>query len=218
MNLIVTGATGMVGSEVVRQALSDPRIHAVTAIVRRPLGLRDAKLTEVRHENFLDYAPLEQLFKESDACIWALGIAQSQVNEQRYREITFGYTLAAAETIAKVNPNLTFVFVSGAGADQSGKAWTLFGRVKGEAETALQRLGLRRLFIARPNIIYPVHPSDRGPWYEPFVAALFPILRLVVPSLVITSVSLARALIAVALGGAQKRLLTNADLRTLAAR
>src|SRR5690349_11759517 len=99
MNLLITGATGMVGSEAVRQALLDPSIQRVTALVRRPLTIQHPKLQVVLHHDFLNYVGLEDLFRRHDACLWCLGISQTQVSTAEYRRITHDFTLASARAM-----------------------------------------------------------------------------------------------------------------------
>src|SRR4051812_39061609 len=127
MKIIVTGATGLVGAEVLRQVIADPTIEQITALVRRPLTVEHTKIKTVLHENFNDYSSVENIFLTNDVCIWCLGISQSQVNKAKYQEITYNYTIAAAEKMISINPNIGFIFLSGDGADQNGKAKTLFG-------------------------------------------------------------------------------------------
>src|SRR4051812_12824417 len=106
MNIIVFGATGTVGAEVVREAILDAGINQITAVVRRPLEIADAKLKIVLHENYLDYSSLTEVFKDSNTSLWCLGISQSQVNEQEYIKITYDYALAAARAMLEANPQM----------------------------------------------------------------------------------------------------------------
>src|SRR4051812_18224333 len=104
MNLLITGATGMVGGEAVRQALLDPAIDRVTALVRRPLNIQHPKLRVVLHQDFLDYTGLEDLFRQQDACLWCIGISQAQVTKADYQRITHDFALAAATAMLAANP------------------------------------------------------------------------------------------------------------------
>jgi len=122
MKIIVTGATGLVGAEVLRLAINDKEIEQVTALTRRPSIIQHPKIRTVLHNDFLNYAGLDDLFKEHDAIIWCLGISVSQVKKEQYHVITYDYATAAAKAILKANPAMHFIFLSGEGADPSEKA------------------------------------------------------------------------------------------------
>ena len=213
LKIIVTGATGVAGSEVVRQALLDDAIESVTALVRRPPAIQHPKLRIVLHENFRDYSPLTQLFAENDACLWCLGISQTQVSQDEYIRITYDYAVTAAQAMLAANPSLAFLFLSGMGADSQEKSRTLFARIKGKAENNLKRLPFKKLYIARPGGIMPVHKKENAAFYEKLVIPLYPIMKLLMPAMVITSVELAKAMLNVAKHGSDKVILENRDLK-----
>jgi len=163
MRLIVTGATGLAGAEVLRQSFANDEIQKVTALARRPLALTHPKLTTVVHGDFLNYdAALPQL-SGHDACLWCLGVSQRDVDEPEYIRITRDYTLAGAAAMLQVNPGLTFGFLSGGGAKSTERSLLLFGRVKGQTEN---RLGSG---TDRPGIAYTIVPpvdSTPSPRYS----------------------------------------------------
>ncbi|MDB5106198.1 MAG: hypothetical protein JWP91_3887 [Fibrobacteres bacterium] len=210
---MVTGATGLAGSEVVRQAILDEGISQVTAIVRRPLPIQHPKLKIVLHDNYRDYSSLTEVFKAHDACIWCLGISQSQVKEDEYIRITYEYVVTAAQAMLSANPALTFVFLSGMGADSQEKSRTLFARVKGKAENNLKRLPFKKLYIARPGGIIPVHKKENPAFFERLVIPLYPIVNFIAPSTMITSVDLAKAMLRLVKRGADKIVLENVALK-----
>lgn len=212
MKIIVTGATGMAGSEVIRQAIPDPQIDEVTAIVRRPMQLRDPKIREVIHENFLDYSGLEEVFKSNDACIWCLGISQTQVSKEMYVTITYEYAIAAAAAMLRSNPGINFVFLSGDGADNSEKSSTLFAKVKGKTENGLAKMSFKKLFFVRAGAIQPIHKNPRAPFIYKLLLPLFPLMKMLAPSKVITSVELARVMLFIAKNGYGKRTIENKEL------
>jgi uncharacterized protein YbjT (DUF2867 family) len=211
--IIVTGATGLAGAEVVRQAILDDDIAGVTAIVRRPLPIQHPKLKIVFHDNYRDYSPLSEIFATHDACIWCLGISQTQVKEDEYIKITYDYVVTAAQAMLAANPAITLVFLSGRGADSQEKSRTLFARVKGKAENNLKRLPFRKLYIARPGGIIPVHKKENPAFFERLAIPLFPIVNFLAPSIMITSSNLAKAMLSLVKNGADKIILENPELK-----
>ena len=205
----------MVGSEVVRQAITDDEIKEVVVLSRKDPGIRHAKLKIIIHKDFMDYGSLRSLFIECDACIWSLGVSQLQVSKEAYNIITYEYTMAAAKAMVTANPEIGFVFVSGDGADQAGGAKTLFGRVKGKAEKDLMELPFKKLVIARPAGIKPIHKNPRAPFLYKLFYLTYPLWKLLTPSKVITSAELARALVYLAKNKNEKVVFENKELKSL---
>ena len=206
----------MVGSEVVRQALVDKAIQQVTAIVRKPLNIDHPKLKTIIHKDFLNYKALSDTFKDNDACLWCLGISQNQVNEHQYVVITYEYAVAAAKAMLEVNPSISFLFLSGDGASSNEKSRFLFGRVKGRTENALLKMPFKRLFIARPAGIVPVHKASDQTLLLKFQYFIVGLMQYITPSYVITSVALAKALLHIVKNGSDKSILSYKDLNKIA--
>ena len=122
MKIIVTGSTGTVGSELVRESVTDDSIEKITLLARSPANITHPKIKEIIHKDFLHYTGLENVFKEADACIWCLGISQTKVSKEEYFKITHDYAVAAAKAMLVANPSITFLFLSGQGADSSEKS------------------------------------------------------------------------------------------------
>lgn len=215
MRLIITGATGLIGTETVRQALSDPAITEVIVLVRSKPELQHEKLTTVIHTDFNNYNGLEIYFDRADALIWCLGISQTQVSRQEYERITFEYTRACAEACARYNPAIRFVFVSGDGADRSEKSKTLFKKLKGKAENYLLQSGLNSVVIARPDAVRPRHKNPKAPFLYKLVYPLFPLVELLAPNKIIWSDVLAIALLKLAREGEAGSTHENPALRIL---
>lgn len=216
MKILVTGATGLLGAEVIRQAINDTTITEIIALTRNPVDIQHPKLKTIIHKDFLKYDDLSEVLKEVDACLWCLGISQSQVSKEQYHVITHDYTLAAASAMLHANPEITFLFVSGNGADPTEKSRTLFARVKGKTENTLQRLPFKRLFVVRPGAIKPINKNPRTSLLNKLATPLFPIMELFIPSLVISSVDLAKTLLYIVKHGSPTLISENPALKQIA--
>jgi uncharacterized protein YbjT (DUF2867 family) len=216
MKIIVTGATGTTGSEVIRQAILDKEISSIVALARKPLDLKHEKLSVIPHQDFLDYSSLNGLFSGSDAIIWCLGVSQFQVKKEQYSVITHDYTIAAAKAALQANPSIGFVFVSGDGADPTETSRALFARIKGKTENSLTQLPFKKLYIARPGGIKPVHKNKNMAFVNKLALPLFPLLELIAPGAIISSVQLAKSLLKIAKTGNDKFILDNKALKELA--
>lgn len=217
MKLIVTGATGLIGSEVVRAAIVDRDIDELILLVRQPSELRHPKITTVIHKDFLDYSSASEYFMRADAMAWCLGISQTQVSKQQYEVITYDYTKACIDFCKTIKPSIRFVFVSGDGADRTEKSRTRFKRLKGKAENALLNSGLPDVVIARPDAVRPRRKNKRAPFAYKLVYPLFPLVEKLAPHKVIWSDVLAKALLVLAKEGREDEETTveNIELRVL---
>lgn len=219
MKVILFGATGMIGQGVLRECLQDPRVEHVLAIGRNPSGHRHEKLREIPHRDFLDFSPLEEEFKGYDACFFCLGVSSAGMSEEAYQRITYGYTLAAAETLARLSPGLVFVYVSGQGADSTEHGRVMWARVKGRTENALLRLPFKAAYMFRPGFIQPLHGiKSRTRLYRVLYALsgpFLPLLKRLGPNAMTTTEQLGRAMIQAAAEGYGKPLLETRDINGL---
>lgn len=215
MKIIITGATGLIGAEVIRQAVADGSITQIVAPVRSRLTITDPKITVVTHTDFTDFTALQDHIATADALIWCLGISQTQVTKKEYEIITYGYVAACIQFCLKLNPAIRFVFVSGDGADRTEQSSTLFKRLKGKAENFLLQSGLRKIIIARPDAVNPKHRNPKSPFIYKLVYPLFPLIEKLAPHKIIWSDVLARALLRLAKYGYEKNTLENVELRKL---
>ncbi len=215
MKLIITGATGLIGAEVVRQAIIDDAIDELILLVRSEPEIKHPKITVVLHNNFLDYSAVAEHFSKADAMAWCLGISQTQVSKAQYEIITHGYLYACARFCMQVNPAIRFLFVSGDGADSTEKSRTLFKRIKGKAENALLQSGLKNIFIVRPDAVNPRHKNKKAPFAYKLVYPLFPLVEKLAPHKIIWSDVLAKAILRIIKNGHEKKLLENVELRGL---
>lgn len=219
MDVILFGSTGMVGQGVLRECLLDPDIGRVLSVGRSKTGRQHPKLRELVLPDLLDYSAIEAELTGYDACLFALGVTSAGMSEAEYRRVTVDITLAAANTLVRLNPRMTFVFISGAGTDSSEKGRVMWARVKGEAENALLRLPFRNVFVFRPAFIQPMHGvKSRTAAYRIFYtlgAPLMPLLKRLLPKYVTTTEQLAKAMIRAAKQGAPTSVLHTADINRL---
>jgi uncharacterized protein YbjT (DUF2867 family) len=219
MKVILFGATGMVGQGVLRECLASPDVEQVLCIGRSSVGFQSAKLAEQIHRDFLNFAPIESKLTGYDACFFCLGISSLGMTEDDYRRVTYGFALAAAEALVKLNPNMTFVYVSGMGTDGTGKGSTMWARVKGETENALFELPFKAAFMFRPGGIVP-GPGIRSKTklYQFFYTVLGPVLPLLqsmAPKYITTTGRIGQAMIKLARDGGAKRVLETEDINPL---
>ncbi len=218
MRVVLFGASGMVGQGVLRECLLDPRVSEVVAVVREPLGRDDPKLREIVHRDFADYTAIEPALAGVDACFFCLGVSSAGMSEQRYSHITYGYTLAAAYTLVRLNPGLVFTYVSGMGTDSSEQGRTMWARVKGRTENALLKLPLRA-FMFRPGIVQPLHGiHSKTRLYRVAYSAAGPLVGLIRrfwPGAVTTTEQIGRAMIRITMEGYPRPILETRDINAL---
>lgn len=216
MKVLIFGATGMVGQGVLLECQRDPAVEQIAALGRTATGVDHAKLREIVHQNLLDYAGMEHSLAGYEACFFCLGVASTGMKEADYERITYGFTLAAAEALSRLNPGMTFIYVSGSGTDSSEKGRMMWARVKGRTENALLRLPLNA-YMCRPGFIQPLDGiQSKTPMYRAFYKVLnplMPLLRRALPSQILTTREIGQAMLAVARHGYEKRVLETRDIR-----
>jgi uncharacterized protein YbjT (DUF2867 family) len=220
MKVILFGATGMVGQGVLRECLLDDGVERVLAIGRGATGQQHAKLRELVHKDLLDSSAIEGELSGYDACFFCLGVSAAGMSEQDYTRVTYDLTLAAARVLARLNPGMTFIYVSGAGTDSSEQGRAMWARVKGRTENALFGLPFKAKYMFRPGFIQPLHGIvSKTKLYRAIYAVmgpLYPVLKKLFPKYVTTTEQVARAMIRVAREGAPKPVLENPDINALA--
>lgn len=220
MQILLFGATGMVGQAALRECLRDPEVQLVQTIGRTATGVQNPKLKELVRADLFDYAPIESQLSGFDACFFCLGVASSGMSEADYYRLTYQLTLAAAETLAHLNPQMTFIYVSGSGTDSSERGRMMWARVKGKTENALLRLPFKAAYMFRPGFIQPLHGiQSRTPLYRFFytlTGPVLPLLRRMFPNQILTTEQLGQAMLVAAKRGAPKPLLEARDIRALA--
>lgn len=219
MNVLLFGATGMVGQGVLRECLADPDVRRVVTVGRSPTGQRHDKLRELTLPDLADLTPIATELSGFDACLFCLGMTSAGLSEERYAKLTYDLTLSVATTLAKINASMTFIYVSGAGTDGSERGRVMWARVKGRTENALLRMPFKAAYMFRPGLIIPMHGiTSRTRWYRVIYAVLtplYPVLNAMAPKLVTTTERLGRAMIKVAKQGYSKPILETADISSV---
>jgi len=220
MRVLLFGASGMVGQGVLRECLLDSEVTSVVTVVRKSTGRKHEKLTELVQPDLATLAPLETQLTGFDACFFCAGVSALGMSEEQYTRITYDLTLGVAKTLLRTSPDMTFVYMSGAGTDSSEKGRMMWARVKGRTENALLSLPFRAAYMFRPGAIMPLHgirSSTR--WYNIMYAVIrpiYPLLRRVAPTMITTTERLGRAMLAVARKGYATHVLEMSDINRLA--
>ena len=213
---IITGATGMVGEAVLLECLVNPEVEQVLVINRKPGGVSHPKLREIIHADFFNLVPVAQQLTGYDACFFCLGVTSVGQTEERYRHLTYDITLAAARTLAKLNPGMVFIYVTGRGTDSTEQGSLMWARVKGKTENDLLKLPFKAAYMFRPAAIQPLHGiKSRTAWYQliyDITSPLFTLLKRVAPKYVTTTEQVGLAMIKVAKQGFRKPVLESEDI------
>ncbi|MEO8660662.1 MAG: NAD-dependent epimerase/dehydratase family protein [Bryobacteraceae bacterium] len=219
MNILIFGATGMVGQGVLLECLRDPTVQLVQTIGRTPTPTEHSKHRDIVHKDLHDFTALEAQLAGFDACFFCLGVSSAGMTEADYDRVTYGITLAAAQPLARLNPLMTFIYVSGAGTDGSEKGRVMWARVKGRTENALLRLPFKAAYMFRPGVIQPVLGviSKTASYRLLYGVAkpILPLLRRAFPNYILTTQEIGRAMLTVAQHGAPKQILEAPDIRAI---
>lgn len=219
MRIILTGATGMVGQGVLRECLLDAGVTEILSIARSPLHRQDPKLRELVLPDIGNLSGNEPQLAGYDACFFCAGISSAGMSEEKYTHLTYDITLSFARTLAPLNPQMTLIYVSGAGTDSTEKGRSMWARVKGRTENALLRLPFKAAYMFRPGFIQPLHGiRSKTRLYQFFydlTAPLMPLLKGRFPKYLTTTEQIGRAMLAVARKGYPKTILDPIDINQL---
>ncbi|NPT33863.1 NAD(P)H-binding protein [Paraburkholderia xenovorans] len=219
MKVPIFGATGMVGQGVLRECLRAPDVEAVQTVGRTRSGQLDPRLTEVIQPDLSDTRAIEASLKGFDACFFCVGVSSAGLREAEYSRLTYDLTMAVAQTLARLNPQMTFVYVSGSGTDSTGQGRSMWARVKGRTENALRRLPFKGVYLFRPGVIEPLNGArSKTRSYRLFYTLAKPFLstlRALLPNQILSTEDIGLAMLAVARHGAGKAVLETADIRAL---
>ena len=206
----------MVGKGVLLECLDHPQVEKVLSIGRNTLDMEHPKLEEMIHTDFADFSEVTDKLADYDACYFSLGISAAGLKEEKYYLITYDYTLALANTLLTLNPDSTFIYVSGQGTDSSEKGRAMWARVKGKTENDLLSLGFKQAFMFRPGAIIPLRGiKSRTPAYQfmyDYFMWLVKLIRLISPNSVVNTTQIGQAMINISRNGYEKEILTPRDI------
>lgn len=219
MKVIIFGATGMVGQGVLRECLLDSDVEVVLAIVRNASLPPHDKLREIVRQEVSDLTPIEEQLSGVDACFFCLGVSAVGMDQEEYRRLTYDLTVSVAGTLAKFNPMMTFIYVSGAGTDSTERGRMMWARVKGRTENALLQMSFKAVYLFRPAYIQPLHGiRTKTAWYGAAYALMkpvYPILKTLFPNYVTTTECVGRAMLNVTKRGFRNAVLENRDINQM---
>ncbi len=221
MKVIIFGATGMIGSGVLQECLDDPAIRSALVLGRSTCGVQHEKLREIIHPDFFDYSEIEEELEGFDACFFCLGVSAAGMSEEDYHRLTYQLTMAVAETLVALNPEMTFCYVSGQGTDSTEGGRFMWARVKGKTENHLLRLPFKAAYMFRPGFLQPMRGvRSKTRLYQAMytlAGPIYPLLKRLFPKQLTTSQRLGRAMIRIAASGYQKSIIDIPDINELGA-
>jgi hypothetical protein len=215
---IITGVTGMVGEGILQECLFHPEVERVLVINRRTCGITHPKLTEIIHADFFDISPITDRLKNYNACFFCLGVSSVGMKEQKYTSLTHTLTLNFATKLSELNPDMTFVYVSGAGTDSSEKGRSMWARVKGKTENDLMKLPFKKVYAFRPAFMKASKGAKNAPGFYAFLGSLYPFWKLILPNYISTLAEVGQAMINSVLKGYEKPVLEVKDIIDLSKR
>jgi uncharacterized protein YbjT (DUF2867 family) len=213
---IITGVTGMVGEGVLHEALNHPDVESVLVINRRPCSVSHPKLKEIVHKDFHNFEPIESQLKNYNACFFCLGVSSVGMKEPEYKKMTYDLTLHVANTLVRLNPDMTFCYVSGAGTDSTEKGRTMWARVKGKTENDLMKLPFKKAYMFRPGFIEPTKGLKNTLKLYTYIGWMIPIVRLISPRFISTLRDIGVAMIHSVTKGYPKSVIEVSDIKALA--
>lgn len=215
---IITGSTGMVGEGVLLECIQHPAVESILVINRRPCGITHPKVKEIIHTDFFDLSSIEPGLTGYNSCFFCAGVSSVGMKESGYTRITYDLTMNFAQTLRKLNPEMTFCYVSGAGTDSSEKGKMMWARVKGKTENDLMKLRFRNVFAFRPAFLKAVKGQKNLPKFYKYIQLPYPVLHALFPQYFGTLSDVGLAMINCASSGAEKKVLEAKDIAEMAKR
>jgi uncharacterized protein YbjT (DUF2867 family) len=213
MNIIITGATGMVGEGVLLECLQNPSVTKILMVNRKSSPIKHSKLEELIVTDFMKLDAYSTSLSGYDACFYCAGISSIGMNEATYTHITYDTTMNFAGKLASLNPDMVFSFVSGAQTDSSEKGKIMWARVKGKTENALMQLPFKRAYNFRPGFMKPFKEQKN---VKRIFKIIIPVIPILFPSQSLTLQQVGQAMINTVLKGYPKQVLEIKDIKELA--
>lgn len=216
MKVLITGATGMVGKGVLLECLDHPDIEQVITIGRSELDITDSQLKSLIHKDFKDYSAINDQLKGIDACYLCMGVSAAGLSEEKYTELTYDYTLALANTLIALNPEMTCTYVSGQGTDSTEQGRSMWARVKGKTENDLLKLGFKQAFMFRPGGIIPLRgiksKTRLYQFFYDYFMWLIKLIKWMSPNSIVNTTQIGQSMIFVTKAGYSKDILNPKDI------
>lgn len=220
MRVLIVGATGMVGQGALRECLLAPDVNEVIVLGRSKVEPEPPKLRQLVQNDLFDLIRVEPELRRIDACFFCLGVSSSGMSEAAYSHLTYDLTLAVASVLARLNPAMTLIYVSGAGTDSTGLGRSMWARVKGQTENALKALPFAGVYLFRPAVIQPLHGiQSKTPSYRRFynwTRPLLAVMKRLFPNYVVTTEDVGQAMLNAARRGSGRLVLESRDIARLA--
>ena len=207
---IITGASGMVGEGVLYECLHSNDVEDVLVLGRKSCGYTHLKLNEIVHKNLYDLSAIEDQLRGYNACYFCLGMSSVGVKEPAFTKVTYDLTMHVATTLSRLNPDMTFCYISGSGTNEHGRL--MWQRVKGKTETDLTRLPFRQVFNFRPGIIKPTKGLKNTLSFYKWMGWMIPVINTIAPGSVVSLKQVGDAMINVTLKGYDKKILEAKDI------
>lgn len=216
LNVIVTGATGMVGEGVLFECMENPQVESILIVTRKPSGVSHPKVKEVLHSDFSNAEPIKEQLKGYDACFFCLGVSSVGMKEEEYTKLTYTLTLGFAKTLSEASPQATFCYISGAGTDSSEKGRSMWARVKGKTENDLAKLPFKATYNFRPGMMKPTKGQQRVLSAYKYLGWLYPVIKTLFPKTACTIKEVGLAMIQVTQQGYSRKNIEVSDIIALA--
>lgn len=220
LKVILYGASGMIGQGVLRECLNDPHIESILCVGRSSLSITNTKLKEMNHQDLNKYEGLDSQLSGYDACFFCLGTTSAGKNEAEYSHVTYNFTIAAGDVLSRLNPKMTFIYVSALGADSTEKSRTMWARVRGKVENTLLQMPFKSVYIFRPGVVQPLDGIQSATKSYRILYSLskpiLPVIKRIFPNHISTTRNIGRAMIEVAKHGYIRKILGTSDFNKIA--